>query len=126
MTHFVMDLPGLPRHTDLTNDDDIVRAVQQGDQTALGVLYSRYFPAVWRYVCVRLGGNQHDAEDVVSETWIAAIRGIHGFDSKRGVVYGWLVGIAKNKVNDFLRRKKRTEPLSVMFQALPEPPGIDE
>lgn len=89
------------------NDDEIIQAVQGGDQAALGVLYNRYFPSVWRYVCARLGRNQQDVEDVVSETFVAAIRGIDRFDPQRGAVYSWLVGIAKNKRNDFLRRQQR-------------------
>src|SRR5262249_4677514 len=105
-------------------DDNIIRAVQQGDQAALGVLYPRYFPSLWRYVNARLGRNQDDAEDVTSETWLAAIRNIHHFDPARGPAYGWLVGIAKNKIIDVLRKREREEKaksrLPVQESNLPE------
>src|SRR5262249_17185933 len=92
--------PWLPGLTELQSDDDIIRAVQRGDRNAFGLLYQRYFPSVWRFVYARLRGcSCQDVEDVVSETWVAAIRGIGHFDPQRGTVFcSWLVGIAKNKV----------------------------
>jgi RNA polymerase sigma-70 factor (ECF subfamily) len=96
-------LPGL---TALQSDDDIIRAIKQGDQDALGKLYTRYTLALWRFVWVRLRSH-HASEDVVSEAWLAAIRGIHRYDPNRVPVYYWLVGIAKNKILDFLHKQRR-------------------
>jgi RNA polymerase sigma-70 factor (ECF subfamily) len=64
---------------------------------------------------------------VVSETFVAAIRTIDRFDPERGAFYSWLVGIAKNKRNDFLRKKKRDETASnrpPVEESTP-PPEID-
>jgi RNA polymerase sigma-70 factor (ECF subfamily) len=47
-------------------------------------------------------------EDLVSETFLAAIRTIGKFDPKRGTVYGWLLGIAGNKLQDHFRNANRT------------------
>jgi RNA polymerase sigma-70 factor (ECF subfamily) len=46
-------------------------------------------------------------EDLVSETFLAAIQSIHTYDASKGNVYGWLLGIARNKLSDYRRRTAR-------------------
>jgi len=93
-------------------DADLVRAGRSGDRTAVETLYQRYLPSVWRYVCARLNGDVHAAEDVVSETFLSAVRGIRTFDPARGGVGPWLIGIARHKTNDHYRRQQRSESSS--------------
>ena len=78
-----------------------IHEVSQGNRQALTEVYRQYFPAIWRYVAAHLPANRQAVEDVVSETWLAAVRGIGKFDPARGSVHGWLLGIARNKVNDY-------------------------
>ena len=89
------------------NDGDLVRAIQDGDRASLTTLYQRHVYAVWRYVHARLSGDIEGTEDVVSETFLAAIRTIRTFDPQRGKVSGWLLGIAQNKLRDHFRRARR-------------------
>ncbi len=88
------------------NDGDLVRAVQGGDRHALTILYERYVRAVWRYAHARLH-DQQETEDLVSETFLAAIRTIDGFDPQRGTVHAWLLGIVRNKLRDHWRKVNR-------------------
>ena len=88
-------------------DVDLVRAGQSGDRAAVEALYARYLSSVWRYVCARLNGDVHAAEDVVSETFLTAVRHLRRFDPARGGVGPWLIGIARNKTNDHYRRTQR-------------------
>lgn len=44
----------------------------------------------------------HDAEDIIQEAWLAAVRGSANFDT-RANFYPWFFRILKNKRNDFLR-----------------------
>ena len=48
------------------------------------------------------------AEDLVQETFLAAVRGAENFEG-RSSVRTWLVGILKNKIIDYIRKKSRTE-----------------
>ncbi len=76
-------------------------------------------PALWvdqhgnclyRYALVRLG-NPEVAEDLVQETFLAALHARERFaggSSERT----WLVGILKHKIVDYLRRKGRERPIS--------------
>lgn len=89
-------------------DAELVLGAQRGETAALRALYQRYLPAVWRYVYGRLDGDRPVAEDVVSETFLAAVRGVRQLDPERALVSGWLIGIARNKLADHWRGAKRT------------------
>ncbi len=54
-----------------------------------------------------LSWDREGTEDVVSETFLAAIRTIRRFDPQCGTVSGWLRGIARNKLRDHFRRAGR-------------------
>lgn len=60
----------------------------------------------------RMTGSEHDAEDVVQETFLRAYRNLGRFDS-RAKVATWLNAIASNCAIDLLRKRKyrRTEKL---------------
>jgi len=116
------------RNGDSTSDAELLRAAQRGSETAWETLYRRYLPGVWRYVCTRLRGNLHAAEDVLSETFLAAVEGLNKLDVDGRPLYPWLVGIAKNKVADYWRRANRSgvdpggpgaEPLDAVDPACP-------
>ena len=95
----------------MTSDSELIRRIRGGDAEALAALVRRYLLPVWRYAYGRLGGDRHAAEDVVSETFLAAVEGIRRIDPEGGTVYGWLVGIARHKVADLRRNARRTVPL---------------
>jgi RNA polymerase sigma-70 factor (ECF subfamily) len=84
-------------------DAELLRLMQSGDRGALEVLYQRCLPSVWRYVCARLGGDQHAAEDIVSETFLAAMRSVATYAPESGTALGWLIGIARHKMADYRR-----------------------
>jgi len=101
----------------LKTDAELIRCVQAGDQAALGMLYRRYLPALWRYAYGRLGGDRHAAEDTVSETFLAAIDGLHDLDPEGGSVYGWLIGIARHKLADRARLMNRADRAGAVLAA---------
>jgi len=89
-------------------DADLIRAIRSGDAAALETLYRRYLPSVWRYAFARLRGDTAAAEDVVGETFLAAVRRIGRLKPEGGSVAGWLIGIARHKIGDIRRRRRRT------------------
>ena len=101
-------------------DAELIRAVQAGDATALQALYERTLPPVWRYVHSRLVSDVNAAEDVTSETFLAAVRGIRSIDPDRGPFVGWLIGIARHKIADHQRSMRRLADAPAA-----EPPGDD-
>jgi len=91
----------------LVTDADLIRAVQAGNAAALAVLYRRHLPAVWRFAFARLRGDTATVEDVVSETFLAAVRRIDRLRPEGGSLAGWLIGIARHKIGDVHRRRAR-------------------
>jgi RNA polymerase sigma-70 factor (ECF subfamily) len=78
-------------------------------------------PATWvdqhgdflfRYAVARLG-NSAVAEDLVQETFLAALRAGERF-AGRSAERSWFVGILKHKIIDYLRRQGRERPVSAV------------
>ena len=84
-------------------DAELLQLVKTGDRAAVETLYHRCLPSVWRYVFARVGGKQHAAEDIVSETFLAALRSVATFVPEAGTAMGWLIGIARHKLADYRR-----------------------
>jgi len=103
-------------------DADLIRAVRAGDETALETLYERYLPSVWRYAFAHLAGQRAAAEDVVSETFLAAVRQVWRLKPEGGSLGGWLIGIARHKIGDVRRRRGRVK-VGVPAESLPQEDG---
>ena len=77
----------------------LVARAQQGDADAFGELYDRYLDLVYRYVYYRVGGKAL-AEDLVSETFLRALRRIGTFEWQGRDFAAWLITIARNIIAD--------------------------
>ena len=95
----------------ILNDSDLVKGLRERNPAAVQHLHERYLPSVWRYVYVRVSGDEHLAEDIVSETVLALIRTAAKADSEIGNPGGWLRTVATNKVNDHFRAAARVQHL---------------
>ncbi|HVW43031.1 MAG TPA: sigma-70 family RNA polymerase sigma factor [Amycolatopsis sp.] len=84
---------------------DLVRAAQEGDTAAFGVLYDRYVDVVYRYVLFRLGDREL-AEDITSETFLRALRRITSVSYQGRDVGAWFVTIARNIVLDHVKSSR--------------------
>jgi RNA polymerase sigma-70 factor (ECF subfamily) len=61
-------------------------------------------------VARRMLQRAEDAEDVVQEMWISALRSAHGFEG-RSSLRTWLTGIQRTRINDRYRKEQRFDPL---------------
>ena len=105
------------------DDRDLVDALRAGDPSAPGRLLDRYQGAVLG-LCLRMLGHRHDAEDVVQETFLRALRGVRGFDGGRPL-RPWLLGIAVNRCRTALvRRKRRPPPVEAAIDRVDPRPGL--
>lgn len=77
-------------------------------------------PWAHRYVA-RLGASQDEADDVVQEALLIALRCWVVYDPRRGSLRGWLTGILKNEWNAHRRRTRREVPLSAEDERLARP-----
>ncbi len=93
------------------NDTDLVQGLRGQDPAAIRHLSECHLPSVWRFVYVRVKGDQHLAEDIVSETVLALIKAAATADSDINNPGGWLRRVAGNKVNDHFRAAARVQHL---------------
>lgn len=88
-----------------------VQAARRGDGEALGRLYDDLLPRLYAYVAHRIATRQ-DAEDIVAETWLRAVRELQQFRGQGFSAFsGWLFQIARNLIADHYRRSSPTEPV---------------
>ncbi|MDD5152869.1 MAG: RNA polymerase sigma factor [Candidatus Pacebacteria bacterium] len=87
-----------------TSDEEIIILYKNGDPEVFKTLIDRYSSPLYNFTA-RLT-NEHDAPDIVQNTFIKAWKNIHKFDPSKGVFKTWIFTIAKNVAIDFLRKKK--------------------
>lgn len=85
-------------------DDALVAGVREARQDSFNLLYDRYFQRIYSFVYLRVR-NHADTEEIVQETFTAVFRSIEAFRGQSSLV-SWIYGIAKNTVNNHLRRAK--------------------
>ena len=93
------------------DDVALVEALRAGDSQAPRQLIERYQGVVFG-LCYRMLHHQQDAEDVVQETFIRALRAMAGFDSARPIC-PWLLEIAANRCRTELARRARKPMLAL-------------
>ena len=91
----------------MPTDPELTRRIREGDSDAVAELYERYAPVVWRYVLARMRQDIHAGQDVLSETFLAAIRSLKNGTTTENVA-GWLTGIARNKTADWYRQRAKS------------------
>jgi len=87
------------------SDEELLLALAAGDDSALGPIYRRYVPTVFKIAAQSLGRDA--AEDIVQEVFASVWKNAGTFDPARGAVRAWIVQIARSRVLNELRRQSR-------------------
>ncbi|WP_329067365.1 RNA polymerase sigma factor [Streptomyces sp. NBC_01429] len=100
--------------------------IRAGDREAFAALYEEYARAVYNHA-YRLTGDWSTAEEVLSETFLAAWRTRHAVEPEGDSLRPWLFGIATNKARNanrgigrrlaFLARRPAPEPVTDIADA---------
>lgn len=96
------------------DEGEIVRACQNGDTHAFGLLVNRYQKQMFN-IAFRMAGNYEDACEIVQEAFLSAYRSIRKFRGK-AKFSTWLYSITINQTRSHLREIKNRnlhEELSV-------------
>jgi RNA polymerase sigma-70 factor, ECF subfamily len=83
------------------------RAVLAGDESAWRIWCLESFDELDRFIIWRCGGRRDEADEIVQETWLTAVRQIRSFRPQQGSFLAWLRGIAANVRRNHLRQGKR-------------------
>jgi RNA polymerase sigma-70 factor (ECF subfamily) len=105
---------------DETGEMDDLREL---DAQAVGGVYDRYFPEVYRYVLYRIG-DKTSSEDIASDVFMRLLEAAQDGRGPQANLKGWLIGTASHAVADHLRRKYR-RPVEAISESLPDDgPGL--
>ena len=90
----------------LPNDVGIVHRIGRGDERAAHELIEAYGDSLFRFVLRRMGGNAEDAEEIVQDAFIAAVRMGGSYDGSCSV-FTWLCSLARLKIGDRFKERSR-------------------
>lgn len=89
-------------------DQALVERVQRGDQSAFGILVTKYQSRIMHLVS-RYVHNQAEVEDVTQEAFIKAYRGLKNFRGE-SAFYTWMYRVAINTAKNHLVSMGRKAP----------------
>src|SRR5665213_497629 len=95
-------------HRRLLRGDGLNRAVaaaRSGDDEAFAEIVEKTSPKVYA-LCLRLSGNEHDARDIMQDTYLRAYRSIGTFRSESSFST-WIYRIAANCASTHLQKRQR-------------------
>ncbi|HET6686055.1 MAG TPA: sigma-70 family RNA polymerase sigma factor [Jiangellaceae bacterium] len=109
--------PSAPDDVETARLVALVDLARSGDSEAFGHLYDHYVGTVYRFIYYRVG-SPAVAEDITSETFYRALRGISSFTWQGRDFGAWLVTIGRNLVADHfksgrVRREVATDDIGV-------------
>ena len=94
-------------------DEDLLMAVAQGDQEAIGRLYDRHQGTMYG-LAVRITNDAGLAQDAVQEAMLGVWRNASRFDASRAKARTWMLALVHHRAIDAIRRRRASV-------ALPEP-----
>jgi RNA polymerase sigma-70 factor, ECF subfamily len=110
----------MSRHAPQRTDEELVEAVAQADEDALGELYDR-FGRVAYGLAYRILQDAALAEDAVQEAFLQIWRGAGSYRPERAKASTWLLTFVHRRAVDLVRREQRRR--TVQLDPMPEPSG---
>jgi len=93
------------------DDSLLVAAVLKRDRKATAEFVARFADPLYGYIRSRLAPRYDQIEDLVQETFLSAWENLSSYTGS-GPLQGWLMGIARHKVEDYYRARLRApEPI---------------
>jgi len=99
---------------DREDETALLARARQGEPEAIDQLYRRHRREVYT-LCLNLCDNREEAQDLLQETFLRAVRGLAGFGG-RCQVKTWLFRIAVNAARDLARRHRRRPEAPLLEQ----------
>src|ERR1700704_5379753 len=91
-------------------DQELLRQLSKGNETAFSALYERYQGPLYRFAW-HMSGNSATAEEVTQEVFMLLIGSPKGYDAAKGTFGGYLFGIARNLTRKIMQRSRLDLPI---------------
>ena len=92
------------------NDSELLRLMLAGDEEAFALLYRRRQGGIYRFAA-QMSGSDSIGDDVTQEVFLFLMREGHTFDSSKGTLSAFLLGVARMYVRRRLKAEQRLELL---------------
>lgn len=88
-------------------DEQLLEGIRSGSEAHFNELYTRFFPRVYAFTAARLR-NREDAEEIVQDVFTVVSRSLPAFRGDSQLLT-WIFGIARNTVNNHVRRMRNAD-----------------
>lgn len=95
-----------PARTQTEEESTLVQQARAGAADAWGEIYSRHSTTIFRYINARVF-DRETAEDLTSEVFVSAVKGIRSYRYRGQPFLAWLYRIARNTVSTHQRTTLR-------------------
>jgi len=88
------------------NNEQLLDRAKQLDPDAIRALHQQFYEPVARYIRFKVS-DPHTVEDLSGEVFVRVLDGLRRGRGWRDTPRGWIMGIARNIVVDYYRKKER-------------------
>ncbi|MCJ7580511.1 MAG: sigma-70 family RNA polymerase sigma factor, partial [Candidatus Aminicenantes bacterium] len=99
------------RQLEQRGDSMLIRRAKDGDMDAFETLVKKYQKPIY-VLCRRMTGQHQSADDLSQETFIKAYLSLQKFKDEKSF-FSWIRKIALNNSLNYLKKRKREEPLGI-------------
>ena len=99
----------------------LIKQIQKGNQSAFEEFYKLTSSKAY-FVALKITQNEHDAEDILQESYMKAFEKIGEIDTSQNIT-SWFLKIVSNKSKDLLKSKNRLvfeDEGETVFEEIPE------
>jgi RNA polymerase sigma-70 factor (ECF subfamily) len=107
------------------NDErDLIASVLRKDRKAAARFVAAHIDGVYAYARHRLAPHADLVDDVVQDVFLAALKGLAGFEGQSSL-RTWLLAIARHKIEDIYRQRLRSA-LATDVESTEDEPASDD
>lgn len=95
-----------------TSDLHLTRRLLAGEEAGFDAFFGEYFPRVYRFARIRVGGDEDAAEEIAQTTLIKALAKVHTYRGE-AALFTWLCTFCRHEIDGWFERTGRHAHLSL-------------